>query len=206
MTDFDDFDSLDTDSSKFKYWKLSDSLGLGIAAALILGIYPNDLKYSWDPDTDICFAYLDEKRWAGTHKDFEAVLYAIRDAVIQSKIEAIETNPLCDRRTQVSVKSLKEWLAKKGRYPSFFFTTTEKEVVEQLPAYLDTNHPRYAPELAAAVRAWEAVTDSGKTSTKQALKKWLKKNNSFGISETGIERIAVVANWDSKGGAPSSDS
>ena len=76
--------------------------------------------------------------------------------------------------------------------------------------HLDPKNPRYAPKLAAAVRAWQAVTDPGKVSPKKALTKWLREHAAeFGLSddegkpnETGIEEVAKVANWQPGGGAP----
>ena len=71
---------------------------------------------------------------------------------------------------------------------------------------------RYAPKLAAAIRAWQAVSTDpklliGKT-VKQALQKWLRINaDRFELikedgspNEQGIEEIAKICNWDTKGG------
>ncbi len=76
--------------------------------------------------------------------------------------------------------------------------------------FLDPNHPRYAPKLAAAVSAWLAVESSKGVSPKQAIAKWLREHaEAFGLSdangkpnETGIEEVAKVANWQPSGGAP----
>jgi hypothetical protein len=68
--------------------------------------------------------------------------------------------------------------------------------------------------LAAAISAWQVVNadmDLIKgTTVKKVLLKWLRKNaDRFGLTkedgspnEQGIEEIAKIANWDSKGGAP----
>lgn len=77
------------------------------------------------------------------------------------------------------------------------------------PAYLDPEHPRYAPKLAAAVSAWLAVEGHAGMSPKAALEKWLNDNaNAFGLvneagkpNATGIEECAKVANWRMTGGA-----
>lgn len=57
----------------------------------------------------------------------------------------------------VNADSLKQWLRLKGFTTGFFFPepvgTTD---------FLDPLNPRYAPKLAAAVKAWQAVTDPGK--------------------------------------------
>ncbi|WP_298928114.1 hypothetical protein [uncultured Ramlibacter sp.] len=70
--------------------------------------------------------------------------------------------------------------------------------------YLRPDHPRYTPKLAAAVHAWEAVTEPlpGST-TKQSLEKWLTENASrFDLSGKAIGECAAVSNWMTKGGAP----
>jgi len=103
------------------------------------------------------------------------------------------------------VESLKEFLVSRGFRRGFFFPERTE------PAeYLDPRNSRYAPKLAAAVRAWEAVTDPGGKHPKQALAKWLRENAvEFGLTddegkpnETGIEEAAKVANWQPGGGAP----
>ena len=76
--------------------------------------------------------------------------------------------------------------------------------------FLEPLNPRYAPKLAAAVRAWQAVTDAGKKSPKQALDKWLREHAAeYGLTneegkpiETAIEECSKVANWNQMGGAP----
>ncbi|MGQ0677394.1 MAG: hypothetical protein ACT4N4_15095 [Rhodospirillales bacterium] len=107
--------------------------------------------------------------------------------------------------SRVEVESLKEWLASRGFQRGFFFPTPV-----EAPGYLDPNNPRYAPKLAAAVRAWQAVQDPAGRHPKQALAKWLRENAvEFGLTddegkpnETGIEEAAKVANWQPGGGAP----
>lgn len=82
------------------------------------------------------------------------------------------------------------------------------------PDYLDPMNPRYAPKLAAAVRAWQAVTDPNGKHPKQALAKWLREHaTEFGLAddkgkpnEDGIEQVAKVANWKPGGGAPKTPS
>jgi len=82
------------------------------------------------------------------------------------------------------------------------------------PDYLSSLAPNYSPKLAAAVEAWKAVSAApelrhGK-SVKQAIVIWLRQHaNEFGLSkedgspnEQGIEEVAKIANWDTKGGAP----
>lgn len=107
----------------------------------------------------------------------------------------------------VSMDSLKEYLSKKSIYPHFFFPPAQKS---GKPEYLDPNHPRYAPKLAAAVEAWLNVTEVSGTSPKQALMRWLRKNAArFGLTGSdgmpaakSVDGIATVANWNQNGGAP----
>jgi hypothetical protein len=111
--------------------------------------------------------------------------------------------------TRVKVEDLKEWLASRGFKSGFFFP----EAVD-LPDFLDRKHACYSPKLAAAVEAWRDVGANpelikGKT-VKQALLTWLRKNaGRFGLTkddgnpnEQGIEEIAKISNWDTRGGAP----
>lgn len=112
------------------------------------------------------------------------------------------------KESVVIVDSLRRWLSGRGFTSGFFFPERG-----DAPDYLDPSHPRYAPKLAAAIRAWEATADgetwNGKT-PKQALMKWLREHASeYGLSdeegkpnETGIDEVSKVANWQPKGGAP----
>ncbi len=111
--------------------------------------------------------------------------------------------------TIVAVADLKAWLASRGMVTGFFFPNR----AESQPGYLDKAHPSYAPKLAAAIRAWEAVSSDpellrGKT-PKQALTKWLNEHAAaYGLTKedgtpnaTGVEEAAKLANWRPEGGA-----
>jgi hypothetical protein len=107
--------------------------------------------------------------------------------------------------SRVEVASLRAWLVGRGIRKGFFFPAST-----DAPDYLDPGNPRFAPKLAAAVRAWQAVTDPLGKTPKQALMKWLREHAlEFGLNddegkpnETGIEEVAKVANWQPGGGAP----
>jgi len=109
-------------------------------------------------------------------------------------------------KSTVNADSLKQWLSLKGFAANFFLP---ERVVEGM-GFLDPAHSRYAPKLAAAVRAWQAVTDGGKTSPKQALDKWLREhaaefnltNDKGQLIEQAISDCSKVANWKQTGGAP----
>lgn len=106
--------------------------------------------------------------------------------------------------TTVAVDDLRTWLETRGIRTGFFFPAAT-----DAPDYLDPKNSRYAPKLAAAVRAWQSVTDAAGKTPKQALTKWLREHASeFSMTddegkpnETGIEEAAKVANWQ-PGGAP----
>jgi hypothetical protein len=107
--------------------------------------------------------------------------------------------------TTIRVDRLQTWLSSRGFRTGFFFPAKSSA-----PDYLDPNNLRYAPKLAAAVKAWQAVTDANGKSPKQALEKWLREHAAeFGLSddegkpnETGIMEASKVANWQPGGGAP----
>ena len=64
-------------------------------------------------------------------------------------------------KTYITVASVKTWLVSRGVKTGFFFP-----VGADAADYLDPKHPRYAPKLAAAVKAWQAMEDAqtmGKT-------------------------------------------
>lgn len=81
--------------------------------------------------------------------------------------------------------------------------------IEETPGYRDITHDRYAPKLAAAIDAWESVTNPQGKHPKQALVQWLTENAAkLGLwdkdkpNKTAIEEAAKVANWQERGGAP----
>jgi hypothetical protein len=111
--------------------------------------------------------------------------------------------------TTVAVEDLRTWLKSRGFERGFFFPMPKPG-----PDYLSHDHPNYSAKLAAAIQAWEAVSAElelrrGK-SVKQALVVWLRQHaNEFGLTkedgnpnEQGIEDVAKIANWGTKGGAP----
>lgn len=112
-------------------------------------------------------------------------------------------------KSMIEVSELRSWLAYKGFRSGYFFPDKT-----DAPDYLDPKNPRYAPKLAAALRAWQSVTDAGGKHPKQALAKWLREHAAeFSMTddegkpnETGIEEAAKVANWQPGGGAPKTPS
>jgi len=190
------------------YWRLCDELTIIHAALLFVGIDPSSETGSE------CENWKPHERPPG----YDAVKLAISDALRRKQIngrlftidEGGGINPFADYpvnivESLVEVESLRTWLAKRGFKNGFFFP----ERIEA-PDYLDPRNPRYAPRLAAAVYAWQAVTDPTGKTPKQALTKWLRENaakydladEDGKLNETGIDEVAKVANWQSNGGAP----
>jgi hypothetical protein len=109
----------------------------------------------------------------------------------------------------VARDDLVAWLSSRGIRDGFFFSNASNE-----PEYLNPNCPRYAPKLAAAVSAWQAVNVTSGKSPKQALEKWLRENAAkFGLTDENgnpvnqaIEDSSKVANWQLGGGAPKTPS
>jgi len=195
------------------YWRLCDELTVIQAALLTVGTDPSsDQVYveTWEP----------EKRPIGYEAAKAAITNALRGNAIKGKLipryeydingNSIGTieDSINLMESRVDVESLRAWLASRGIRSGFFFPNAT-----DTPDYLDSNHPRYAPKLAAAVRAWLATSEvnalKGK-SAKQALLKWLREhaaeyklsNDEGTPNEQGIEECAKVANWQDKGGAP----
>ena len=190
------------------YWRLCDELSVYEAALLIAGRSPGKL------------GYVEKLPLNKQPKGYEAAKTAIRNALRSGKIKGIIKPEFDDRvegdpvpiidsvnlyYSRVDVESLKTWLIGRGFQRGFFFPNPV-----EAPGYLDPANPRYAPKLAAAVRAWQAVTDPVGRHPKQALAKWLREHAAeFDLSddeckpnETGIEEAAKVANWQPGGGAP----
>ncbi|WP_163098200.1 hypothetical protein GL267_011930 [Acidithiobacillus ferrianus] len=113
--------------------------------------------------------------------------------------------------TTIDREDLREWLRSRGVVEGFFFPEDEPRGTAE---YLNPKHPHYAPKLAALVKAWEYVSNTpdyerGK-SVKQKIEKWLTVNaETLGLADeegmpkkSMIQDISPIANWDSKGGAP----
>lgn len=207
MNRFDDlFDEEISD-----YWRLPSELTVRQAALLIVGVDPASEKGS------------NCENWAMSERPrgYEAAKQGVSSALRTGKIKGTHV-PLYEHdingnecgefdgttdieKSSVDRDSLTEWLKNRGIRSGFFFP-----IAIEGPDYLDSKHPRYAPKLAAAVRAWQSVTDGGGKSPKQALLKWLREHAAeYGMTdeegkpnETGIEEAAKLANWQPGGGAP----
>ncbi|MBM3366470.1 MAG: hypothetical protein FJ167_12400 [Gammaproteobacteria bacterium] len=192
------------------YWRLCDELSIIQAALLLVESDPsgeNGYAENWQM----------HQRPHGYEAAKTAITNAFRRGAIKGRlipnyeydINGNQCGAIDDSinlvESRVEVKSLREWLETRGIRTGFFFPTATIA-----PDYLNPKNPRYAPKLAAAVRAWQSVIDAGGKHPKQALAKWLREHAAeFGMTddegkpnETGIEEAAKVANWQPGGGAP----
>lgn len=185
-----------------EYWRLCRELSVVQAALLIVGL---------DPSGDDCYV----QSWE-THerpKGYEPVRTAVSAALRREEIKGrlvpqdrtIDDGLVDAAASTVEVASLCTWLSANGVRTGFFFPTATDAA-----DYLDPRNARYAPKLAAAIHAWQAVTHLDGKHPKQALLKWLRENASKfdltdedgKLNEQGIEEVAKVANWQPAGGAP----
>ncbi len=192
------------------YWRLCDELSIIQAALLLTECDPSSgdgYAENWNMD----------KRPMGYEAAKTAITNAFRRGAIKGRLIPIYEYDINGNQcgeiedsinlveSRVEVESLRQWLETRGIRTGFFFPTATNA-----PDYLNPKNPRYAPKLAAAVRAWQSVIDAGGKHPKQALAKWLREHAAeFGMTddegkpnETGIEEAAKVANWQPGGGAP----
>ena len=134
---------------------------------------------------------------------YEAVRAALYDSLLSHPPQVLSTRV----HNEPIKKSLT--LDSKGK-PQFVFPRKSDQ-----PDYLDTEHARYAPKLAAAVYAWLAMGDQGltvKKSPRQGLECWLRTHaDEYNLTdaqgrpkESAIKECARIANWKPEGGAPKS--
>jgi hypothetical protein len=197
-----------TASSKdpLELWYLCRTYSLVQAALLIAGHDP------------AAFENVEQLTWEKRPKGYEAVKAALvkhierrGDFGNQVWLDQRSMQGTDLHRSTVSFVEVREWLADHGHVDGFF---GRKEKTKTLPSYLNKRHPRYAPKLAAAVAAWEAIEETAKSrakSPKNIIRDWLMEHaaefellkDDGSLNNEGIEDVAKVANWRLKGGAPS---
>jgi hypothetical protein len=186
------------------YWRLCDRMSVVQAALLMVGVDPAGLQEHVVDKV--------ESRPPG----YDAAIAALVGAIQAEKLPAqiCETDEdsgvICWPGTTIAVEDLQNWLRSRGFKTSFFFP----EARQTEPDYLNALHEHYSQKLAAAIEAWKAVsadaTLRARKTVKQALLVWLREHaKEFGLTkedgnpnEQGIEEVAKIANWDTKGGAP----
>jgi hypothetical protein len=191
------------------YWRLCDEVSVVQAALLFVGEDPSERQ-----------GYIENEPPKNRPRGYDAVRAALVNAIRGDRLSA-KIIRVADQfgndgidgidwyQTTVLVEDLRTWLKSRGVTTGFFFP-----IEEEGPDYLSSSHDHFSPKLAAAIKAWLAITSDpelrrGKT-VKQAIIVWLRQHaNEFGLTkedgnpnEQGIEEVAKIANWDMKGGAP----
>ncbi|SAK48244.1 hypothetical protein AWB79_01268 [Caballeronia hypogeia] len=230
-------------------FRIADTYTLTVAAALIVGVKPSRIRR---PNRQTIrrfhLARLERKDAGADEIDdapdaFNAALQSLTHAVERGSLPAtkcyrgvdpdilIELSLIHEHKdgveivgeidlskTTVAADDLKSWLSSRGVKSGFFFPESS-----QTPAYLDRNHARFSPKLAAAVKVWLAMEDENLRRSRgvvAAIKSWLKsrydelelfheqdstkngvKVKAREMNNTAIEEISKVANWRPKGGA-----
>jgi len=192
-------------------WKLSETVSIVEAALLILEIEPQGISENierWD----------DDRKPEGYLAAKNALESSIKSENLKGRIiHVFAANPnggydedwqnIDYHTSSVDRLALAKWLAILGYSCSTFPPFHDKPA-----GFRDPKHSRYSKKLAAVVEAWEAFDENSKETgrAKQRLKKWFRLNAArFGFtgedgkpSESVIEELAKIANWDTSGGAP----
>lgn len=206
----------------FFIWGLASAFTVEQAAFLLVDLEPNDYKSSEKPTSvstmievlaneinsgALQAEIVSKADRVGWNKNTEDSEYFYRPHPDHTYGVDVKFHKKPDwSQTTISADNLREWAKQKSLKPSVFSganTTSQQD-------YLDPENPRYAPKLAAAVIAWQAVTNPNGKHPKQALIAWLNQHateykllkDDGSLNETGIEEVAKVANWQDGGGAP----
>lgn len=203
----------DESESVSPFWLLVEEYRVVDAVLLILGLEPQGLA------RDLEYNVFNEKTVpSGYHAAKAAVSSALNLGKIKG-MQVLEEEEIYNEgireipgsvnvyRSTVNRDSLVEWLKSRNYTDCIWFP---KE--DDAKGFRDPNHSRYSAKLAAAVEAWEAFDEESNEPgrAKQRLAKWLRLNaarfgftNDEGLpSETVVQDLAKVANWDTGGGAP----
>ena len=193
------------------YWRLCDTFTVKQAALLIVGIDPQSENGTY------CEQWKPHERADGYEAAKQAITSNLLNGTIQGKHFEIADSDIngnfigsIDGTTDIDLSTVERdsvaaWIYSRGIFSGFF-----QPAITNMPDYLDPENPRYAPKLAAAVKAWEAVTDPKGKSPKKALDKWLRENAAdFGLTDDdgnpvnqAIEDCSKIANWLPGGGPP----
>jgi hypothetical protein len=141
---------LNDDLTDLDFWRLCDELSVYEAAVLVIGESPGTVPY------------LERRNQEDRPRGYEAARNAIKNALragrIRGRVQSEFVSDFNGNETEipdsvsvhsrVEVESLREWLASRCFRGGFFFPDQQEKA-----DYLDPEYPRYAPKLAAAVRA-----------------------------------------------------
>lgn len=189
--------------AKLDHWINADSLNVFQIALLLEGIDPAPLER-------LGYHGLPDEMQDRTTAHVVNIKNSVKTGKLWPLLEIYEDSGEYNwNMTLFDVTSIKSWLWLRGIRGTVF---GNYEPTNKTPSHPFSKF--YAPKLAAAQAAWEAVTADPKRlrgkSPKQALEGWLRENAAtYGLlnkngkpNETGIAEIAKVANWRPNGGAP----
>lgn len=132
----------------------------------------------------------------------------------QWQIDALEVLPrlMQEDGTAGQERPLLQWFRWANAHPEIDLPLLKKRAgrilrameanTQTVDAPMSCETPYHAPELRIALEAWQAVSanpPSGKA-VKKALEEWLDRHHP-GLSKDARGRIAMVANWNKRGGA-----
>ena len=179
-------------ASWLEFWRLCEDLTVSQAALLIVGREPtSDNQYDAEQGSQPPVGY------EATREAIKSGLLrgALAGEIIPRRGSGLDGSPGSGDwlqgtvdifKSKVEVASLKNWLSARGVETGFFFSPKPSGKAE----YLDPHHPRYAPKLAAAVRAWLAT--EGKFATKGKPPKTLLEEWLLNMRTSSIFAIANV--------------
>ncbi len=201
--------------NRWAEWGLCDEFSIEHAALLSSGYFPDD--YPWG------FSEWEVGNWPdGLYPTYTAIQNAVTGGHLSANIVyrkefvyQVERSVIDTAATTVLVDDLYNWFKDKNKTPYIFglLRTRLKQTEDKpdLPGYLNKNHDCFSIKLKAAIDAWEAISEDPPitNSPKEAVKAWLRKNaqrynltkDNGNPNETGIEEIAKIVHWRTKGGA-----
>lgn len=206
--------------------KLMQHLNIIQAASLIVGVSPATIYKNDDNQSQLPFMHNNYQ----TAEKFNDVLEAITHAVKFGSLEAtiayepralIQYNNFSNpsylyqddlsgdwfttanidiNNTFIQRSKLKHWLLSHDVKPPSLFTDSENDNAD----YLNKEHDRYVPKLALCIRAWQS---SQYLPDNVAVGLWLQdyikdhaKEYDLSSSDTMVQNLATICNWNSKGG------
>jgi len=211
------------DDTTASLWRLARKLTIVQAAILMIEGDPSQIEVYWDLRLDQPKVGTDQSR------QFLPAFCILKEAAEDEGYQGLsvtfgrdESGYRCWDLTTVSVDELREFLHRRGMRGGFFALEEPASISDTISlvqgevesGFLKSQNTFYAPELALAVSAWEAVTQnhSSKRSPKDNLREWIERNwqtvwtdsSAKAPSKEAVERIATLANWKPAGGAPKS--
>lgn len=204
--------------NELEIWKKSPYLSVDEAMNLILGYVPCELKFDFQKEETMPSISIPIYRtMIEDIQKFRLTIHFDNTPATKDNISNfVSFEELYDscwwHRGKLLNTDIKQWLIN-NKIDSEFFATDKTETIHT-PDFLNLSHPNYSYKLAAAVEAWETFNNnpelikSGK-SLKANIEKWLTDNAerlnliyNGSISQTAIEEIAKIVNWETKGGSP----